>query len=246
MSSRKFTRPSCRGSRLGHGPTSQVRSNGEPPTRTSRVAYARVRPSSESPQRRGIFVGHGAKRSSSSTTDVSPLSTIERPPPAAPAPISCERRLTCSSERAMPRRSTLRSCAGTTAYRRPATTRGRACRHPGRTLVARSEIWWVEHPDAGRRPLSRSHTPGGDPGAERASRRAGDANHSSNPHHPDHSPISRANERGISGARARFRMQLDHERAKRSSTRERFARNARFGPLNLDQDEPRRPLLPWC
>ena len=23
----------------------------------------------------------------------------------------------------------------------------------GRTLVARSEVWWVEHPDAGRRPF---------------------------------------------------------------------------------------------
>ena len=25
--------------------------------------------------------------------------------------------------------------------------------HQGRALVARSEIWWVEHPDAGRRPF---------------------------------------------------------------------------------------------
>ena len=31
--------------------------------------------------------------------------------------------------------------------------RGRACGHQGGTLVARSEIWWVEHPDAGRRPF---------------------------------------------------------------------------------------------
>jgi mRNA interferase MazF len=27
------------------------------------------------------------------------------------------------------------------------------CRDQGRALVARSEIWWVEHPDAGRRPF---------------------------------------------------------------------------------------------
>lgn len=29
----------------------------------------------------------------------------------------------------------------------------RARRYQGRTLVARGEIWWVEHPDAGRRPF---------------------------------------------------------------------------------------------
>jgi mRNA interferase MazF len=28
-----------------------------------------------------------------------------------------------------------------------------ACGDQGRALVARSEIWWVEHPDAGRRPF---------------------------------------------------------------------------------------------
>jgi mRNA interferase MazF len=31
--------------------------------------------------------------------------------------------------------------------------RGSARRDQGRALVARSEIWWVEHPDAGRRPF---------------------------------------------------------------------------------------------
>jgi len=31
--------------------------------------------------------------------------------------------------------------------------RGRPCRDQGRALVARSEIWWAEHPDAGRRPF---------------------------------------------------------------------------------------------
>ena len=31
--------------------------------------------------------------------------------------------------------------------------RGRARRHQNGTLVARSEIWWVEHQDAGRRPF---------------------------------------------------------------------------------------------
>jgi len=31
--------------------------------------------------------------------------------------------------------------------------RGGPRRDQGRALVARSEIWWVEHPDAGRRPF---------------------------------------------------------------------------------------------
>jgi mRNA interferase MazF len=31
--------------------------------------------------------------------------------------------------------------------------RGRTRRDQGRALVARSEVWWVEHPDAGRRPF---------------------------------------------------------------------------------------------
>ena len=31
--------------------------------------------------------------------------------------------------------------------------RGRARRDQGRALVARGEMWWVEHPDAGRRPF---------------------------------------------------------------------------------------------
>ncbi|MHB8468883.1 MAG: type II toxin-antitoxin system PemK/MazF family toxin [Gaiellaceae bacterium] len=31
--------------------------------------------------------------------------------------------------------------------------RGSSRRDQGRTLVARSEIWWAEHPDAGRRPF---------------------------------------------------------------------------------------------
>ena len=31
--------------------------------------------------------------------------------------------------------------------------RGSARRDQGRAVVARSEIWWVEHPDAGRRPF---------------------------------------------------------------------------------------------
>jgi mRNA interferase MazF len=30
---------------------------------------------------------------------------------------------------------------------------GCCCGDQGRALVARSEIWWVEHPDAGRRPF---------------------------------------------------------------------------------------------
>lgn len=30
---------------------------------------------------------------------------------------------------------------------------GRTRDDQGRTVVARSEIWWVEHPDAGRRPF---------------------------------------------------------------------------------------------
>jgi mRNA interferase MazF len=30
---------------------------------------------------------------------------------------------------------------------------GGARRDRGRALVARSEVWWVEHPDAGRRPF---------------------------------------------------------------------------------------------
>src|SRR5947209_2070185 len=41
----------------------------------------------------------------------------------------------------------------TAAQRRPVGARGGTCRHQGRTLVTRSEIWWVEHPDAGRRPF---------------------------------------------------------------------------------------------
>lgn len=31
--------------------------------------------------------------------------------------------------------------------------RGSDRRDPGRAVVARSEIWWAEHPDAGRRPF---------------------------------------------------------------------------------------------
>lgn len=31
--------------------------------------------------------------------------------------------------------------------------RRRRRRNQGRALVARSEVWWVEHPDAGRRPF---------------------------------------------------------------------------------------------
>ena len=31
--------------------------------------------------------------------------------------------------------------------------RGSNCCDQGRALVARGEIWWVEHPDAGRRPF---------------------------------------------------------------------------------------------
>jgi len=31
--------------------------------------------------------------------------------------------------------------------------RGSNCCDQGRALVARSEVWWVEHPDAGRRPF---------------------------------------------------------------------------------------------
>lgn len=30
---------------------------------------------------------------------------------------------------------------------------GGARGNPGRTVVARSEVWWVEHPEAGRRPF---------------------------------------------------------------------------------------------
>lgn len=31
--------------------------------------------------------------------------------------------------------------------------RRRALGDPGRAVVARGEVWWVEHPDAGRRPF---------------------------------------------------------------------------------------------
>lgn len=32
-------------------------------------------------------------------------------------------------------------------------TRKRRCGNQGRAVVARGEVWWAEHPDAGRRPF---------------------------------------------------------------------------------------------
>src|SRR6185312_10634401 len=74
--------------------------------------------------------------SSSSTMHASLRSTSARPLPGALARTSPERRSTCSGARAG-----------------PVGIRGSSRCDQGRALVARSEIWWAEHPDAGRRPF---------------------------------------------------------------------------------------------
>jgi mRNA interferase MazF len=82
-------------------------------------------------------------------------STSAQPLTDARARISSERRLICFSVVVMPPPSMPPSSRGTHASRRPGRTgaRGSTRRDQGRALVARGEVWWVEHPGAGRRPF---------------------------------------------------------------------------------------------
>ena len=165
-------------------------------------------------------------------------STSAQPPPVARAPISSERRSTCSSVPVMP----LRSSRATRAHRHPNGTRGRSREHsprsrpspgsPKRDLVGRA---------SGRRPasVSRPHTPSCCSRAQRSTRGPRDPDNPTDPDRgrtrqrrrnargvralarqpharpqgavpqPDHPSVRRPNARRVPSAHACLRVQLD-------------------------------------